>query len=144
MNAIAGWTAMLRSKELEASQIDHGLTVIHRNTQAMTQLLNDLLDVSRIVAGKVRLETRLCYVPAVIEAALDAVRDVAERKGLDLRSTLDYTVGPILGDPDRLQQIVLNLLSNAIKFSSAGSRSEVGLTRSDGYVRQVRDQDGIG
>jgi signal transduction histidine kinase/ActR/RegA family two-component response regulator len=145
MNAIAGWTAMLRSKELEASQTDHALTVIQRNTQAMTQLLNDLLDVSRIVAGKVRLETRLCYVPAVIEAALDAVRDVAERKGLDLRSTLDYTVGPILGDPDRLQQIVLNLLSNAIKFSSAGGRIEVGLTRSDGYVQiQVRDQgDGI-
>src|SRR4029079_849036 len=70
MNAIAGWTAMLRSKELEASQTDHALTVIQRNTQAMTQLLNDLLDVSRIVAGKVRLETRLCYVPAVIEAAL--------------------------------------------------------------------------
>ena len=145
MNAIAGWTAMLRSKELEASQTDHALTVIHRNTEAMTQLLNDLLDVSRIVAGKVRLETRLCYVPAVIEAALDAVRDVAERKGLDVRSTLDYTVGPILGDPDRLQQIVLNLLSNAIKFSSSGSRIDVGLTRSDGYVQiQVRDQgDGI-
>ncbi len=141
MNAIAGWTSMLRSKELDPHHADHALTVIHRNAEAMTQLLNDLLDVSRIVADKVRLETRVCYVPTVIEAALDAVRDVAERKGLELRAALDYTVDPILGDPDRLRQIVINLLSNAIKFSSSGSPVEVGLTSSDGYVQiQVRDE----
>ena len=141
MNAIAGWTAMLRSKELEPGHTEHALEVIHRNTQAMTQLLNDLLDMSRIVAGKVRLDARLCYVPPIIEAALDAVRDVAERKGLDIRLTLDYTVGPILGDPDRLQQVVLNLLSNAIKFSSSGRRIEIGLTRSDGDVQiEIRDE----
>ena len=134
LNAITGWTRMLRDNTLDAEHAQHALEVIDRNTKTLTQLLDDLLDVSRIVSGKLRLETQLFHLQPVVEAALDAVRDVAEKKGVQLRSTLDFGVGPILGDPERVQQVVWNLLSNAIKYTPAGRPIDVELRRVEGWA----------
>ena len=120
LNAITGWTRLLRDHPLDAGQARHALEVVDRSARTLTQLLDDLLDVSRIISGKLRLEARLFHLHPVVETALDAVRDVAEKKGVEIRSTLDFGVGPILGDPERVQQIVWNLLSNAIKYTPAG------------------------
>ena len=140
LNAITGWTRMLRDNTLDAKHAQHALEVIDRNTKTLTQLLDDLLDVSRIVSGKLRLETQLFHLQPVVEAALDAVRDVTEKKGVQLRSTLDFGVGPILGDPARVQQVVWNLLSNAIKYTPAGRPIDVELRRVEGWARlRVRD-----
>jgi signal transduction histidine kinase/ActR/RegA family two-component response regulator len=135
LNAITGWTRMLRDHPLDAGQAEHALDVIDRNARTLTQLLDDLLDVSRIISGKLRLETRLFHLHAVVEAALDAVRDVAEKKEVQIRSTLDFAVGPILGDPERVQQIVWNLLSNAIKYTPANKTIDVDLKRDEQWVR---------
>jgi signal transduction histidine kinase/ActR/RegA family two-component response regulator len=135
LNAITGWTRMLRGHPLDAAHARHALEVVDRSARTLTQLLDDLLDVSRIISGKLRLEARLFNLQPVVEAALDSVRDVAEKKGVEIRSTLDFGVGPILGDPERAQQIVWNLLSNAIKYTPAGKRIDVELRRDEAWAR---------
>jgi signal transduction histidine kinase/CheY-like chemotaxis protein len=135
LNAITGWARMLRDQPLDVAQVQHALEVVDRNAKMLTQLLDDLLDVSRIISGKLRLEPRLFHLQPMVEAALDAVRDVAEKKGVQIRSTLDFGVGPILGDPDRVQQIVWNLLSNAIKYTPAGKPIDVELRRDEAWAR---------
>ena len=135
LNAITGWTRMLRDHTLDAAHARHALEVVDRSARTLTQLLDDLLDVSRIISGKLRLEARLFNLQPVVEAALDSVRDVAEKKGVEIRSTLDFGVGPILGDPERAQQIVWNLLSNAIKYTPAGKRIDVELRRDEAWAR---------
>ena len=135
LNAITGWTRMLRDHPLDAAHARHALEVVDRSARTLTQLLDDLLDVSRIISGKLRLEARLFNLQPVVEAALDSVRDVAEKKGVEIRSTLDFGVGPILGDPERAQQIVWNLLSNAIKYTPAGKRIDVELRRDEAWAR---------
>jgi signal transduction histidine kinase/ActR/RegA family two-component response regulator len=140
LNAITGWTRMLRDHPLDAGQAQHALDVVDRNARTLTQFLDDLLDVSRIISGKVRLETRLFHLHPVVEAALDTVRDAAEKKGVRIRSTQDFAVGPILGDPERVQQIVWNLLSNAIKYTPANRTIDVDLGR-DGERARLRVSD---
>jgi signal transduction histidine kinase len=141
LNAITGWTRMLRNPILDTAQAQHALEVVDRNATTLTQLLDDLLDVSRIISGKLRLETRLFHLHPVVEAALDAVRDVAEKKGVQIRSALDFDAGPILGDPERAQQIVSNLLTNAIKYTPASRPIDVELRRDGTWVRlRVSDQ----
>jgi signal transduction histidine kinase/ActR/RegA family two-component response regulator len=135
LNAITGWTRMLRDHPLDAGQAKHALDVIDRNARTLTQFLDDLLDVSRIISGKLRLETRLFHLHPVVGAALDAVRDVAEKKEVQIRPTLDFAAGPVLGDPERVQQIVWNLLSNAIKYTPANKTIHVDLRRDDQWVR---------
>ena len=135
LSAIAGWTRMLRDHTLKAAQAQHAFQVVERNTKTLTQLLDDLLDVSRIISGKLRLEARLFHLQPVVEAALDAVREVAEKKGVQIRSGLDFSVGPILGDPERVQQIIWNLLSNAIKYTPAAKPIDVELRRDEGWAR---------
>ena len=135
LNAITGWTRLLRDHPLDAGQARHALEVVDRSARTLTQLLDDLLDVSRIISGKLRLEAQLFHLHPVVETALDAVRDVAEKKGVEIRSTLDFGVGPILGDPERAQQIVWNLLSNAIKYTPAGKPIHVELRRDEGWAR---------
>jgi signal transduction histidine kinase/ActR/RegA family two-component response regulator len=135
LNAITGWTRLLRDHPLDPEQARHALEVVDRSARTLTQLLDDLLDVSRIISGKLRLEARLFNLHPVVETAIDAVRNVAEKKGVEIRSTLDFGVGPILGDPERAQQIVWNLLSNAIKYTPTGKPIHVELRRDETWAR---------
>ncbi|MGE5357713.1 MAG: CHASE domain-containing protein [Bacteroidales bacterium] len=130
LNAILGWAAMLRAGRLTAEQQERGLDVIARNARTQAQLIDDLLDVSRIITGKLRVDARPASLAASVRAALDAVRPSAEAKGLALEFDA-RTEGPLLGDPDRLQQIAWNLLSNAIKFTPAGGCVTATLTEHD-------------
>jgi signal transduction histidine kinase/CheY-like chemotaxis protein len=126
LTAVLGWARMLRSGRLGAEAITRGLEVIDRNARLQAQLIEDLLDVSRIITGKLRLDIRAIELVPVIEAALDAVRGAAEAKTIVLETVFDEEVGPVRGDPDRLQQVVWNLLANAIKFTPAAGRVTVG------------------
>ncbi len=126
LNAIAGWTRiLLRSPESLDERTRRGLETIDRNVRAQTQLIEDLLDVSRIVAGKMRLDVSSVEIAQVVEAALDAVRLAADAKEVALRTVMDPFISPLSGDADRLQQVVWNLLANAIKFSPRGSEVTV-------------------
>ena len=128
LNAMLGWTRLLRMGKLDAAGRTRALETIERNAHIQEQLIADILDVSRIVTGKLRLELRPIELAPVIEAALDAVRPAAAAKGIHLEADMDYK-GTVLGDPDRLQQVVWNLVSNAIKFTPAGGRVGVSLSR---------------
>lgn len=140
VHAIAGWTQILRSGELDAEKRARALDVIERNAQAQAQLIGDLLDISRISSGKLRLETRPVYPVESVEAALAAVLPAAEAKGVRVDRALDAGAGPVLADPDRLQQVVVNLLGNAVKFTPPEGWVEVRLEAEDGEVRiQIRD-----
>jgi PAS domain S-box-containing protein len=140
LTPILGWTVMLRSGTLDQAGTLRGLEVIERNVRAQTQLIEDLLDVSRIITGKLRVEVRPIELVPVVEAGLDAVRPSAEAKGIDLVTDLEARDARVLGDPDRLQQVVWNLASNAVKFTPKGGRIEVRLQREEGHVRlSVKD-----
>jgi signal transduction histidine kinase/ActR/RegA family two-component response regulator len=127
LTAILGWSNMLLAGRLEGEAHDRALDIIHRNAQSQNQLISDLLDVSRIISGKLRLDLRTVDLPAIIEAAVEATRPAAEAKGVRLTTALDPRSGPINGDADRLQQVVWNLLTNAIKFTDEGGEIKVGL-----------------
>ncbi len=144
LNAIFGWVRLLRSGNLNETQHAHALEVVERNTRAQAQLIEDLLDMSRVVTGHLRLDMRRVELPTVIHAAVDAVRPATEAKGLTVSMDLDPRVGPISGDPDRLQQIVWNLLNNSVKFTNKSGRIDVTL-RAEGSdaVLCVKDS-GIG
>ncbi|MDX2230002.1 MAG: response regulator [Leptolyngbyaceae cyanobacterium bins.349] len=133
LNAILGWTKLLRSRPFEPTQATHALEIIERNTRAQTQLIEDLLDVSRIIQGKLRLKVQPTDLVTVIQAAIETVRPAAAAKSIDLRLTLLESEPPtrfeVLGDRDRLQQVIWNLLSNAVKFTPVGGRVEVHLER---------------
>ncbi len=125
LNAILGWAAMLRRDPGDEANLERGLSVIERNAKTQTPLVNDLLDVSRIITGKLRLAMKKTQLSSVIHAAADAVRHGAEAKGVRLVLDLYPDLGTTVGDPDRLQQIVWNLLSNAIKFTPPRGRVTV-------------------
>jgi PAS domain S-box-containing protein len=140
LTPILGWTVMLRSGTLDQAGMLRGLEVIERNVRAQTQLIEDLLDVSRIVTGKLRVEVRPIELIPVVEAGLDAVRPSAEAKEIQLDVNLEPIDSKVLGDPDRLQQVVWNLASNAVKFTPKGGRIEVKLARMNSHVQlSVRD-----
>ncbi|MCT7950910.1 PAS domain S-box protein [Ancylothrix sp. C2] len=125
LNAILGWATMLRGRQLNESTKAKALETIERNAKSQKQLIEDLLDVSRIITGKLRLKVLPVQLPPIIEAVLDTVRPAAEAKTIAIESALDWQIGPVLGDADRLQQIIWNLLSNAIKFTPNGGRVDV-------------------
>ena len=127
LSPILGWVRLLRSGDLDATASARGLEVIERNVRAQTQLIEDLLDVSRIITGKLRLEVRPMDLVAVVEAGIEAVRPAAEAKGIRIESRLDPKAAAMVGDPDRLQQVVWNLVSNAVKFTPKEGRVEVEL-----------------
>jgi PAS domain S-box-containing protein len=144
LNAIFGWVRLLRSGSLNEAQHSHALEVVERNTRAQAQLIEDLLDMSRVVTGHLRLDMRRLELPPVIQAAVDAVRPASVARELTIGLDLDPEVGPISGDPDRLQQIVWNLLTNSVKFTNKGGRIEVSL-RAEGSDAVLRVKDtGIG
>ena len=144
INAVFGWARLLRTAKSEPQTLDHGLAVIERNAAAQVKLIEDLLDVSRIVTGKMRLDVRLVDLGAAVESAIDSVRHAAEVKDIRLVSVLDPRAGPVAGDPDRLRQVVWNLLSNAIKFTMKGGRVQVRLARVGARARITVSDTGAG
>jgi signal transduction histidine kinase/CheY-like chemotaxis protein len=134
LNAILGWSQMLRHGKRSEGDLAKGLETIERNARAQTQLVEDLLDMSRILSGKVLLDVQTCEPTGFIEAALDSVRPAASAKGILIETLLDPTAGAVSGDPGRLQQVMWNLLSNAIKFTPRGGKVQVLLQRADSHV----------
>ncbi len=131
LHAIVGWAHMLRSGQLDAEKTRRAVETIDRNAQIQNQLISDILDVSKIMAGKLRLNVRELSLAEVVNAALDTVGPAAQARGVRLEQDLDPAAVTIAGDADRLQQVVWNLLSNAIKFSPSGGRVLVRLERTD-------------
>ena len=129
LTAIAGWMRILQTGHPDAAALAHGLDVIERNTKLQGRLIEDLLDVSRAIAGKVDLDVRRVELHPVVAAALDAIRPAADAKRIRLEIDLDTSVGIVSGDRDRLGQIVSNLLTNAVKFTPLEGRIEVRLRR---------------
>jgi PAS domain S-box-containing protein len=144
LNAIVGWTSMLRSGRLDPDRIAHAIEIIDRNAKAQAQLVDDILEVSRIVSGKVRLDARSVELAQIIEAAIDSVRPAADARKIQITTVFDRAVGPVVGDADRLQQIVWNLLSNAVKFTPADGRVEVQLRSVDSQVEITVSDTGEG
>jgi PAS domain S-box-containing protein len=128
LNAILGWSRLLREPDMRGDQMERALETIERNAQAQARLIEDLLDVSRIVSGKLSIQMRPVTLNSTVQGAVADLRLAAEAKGIDLRLTEDEEI-KLIGDADRLQQVVWNLLSNAIKFTPEGGRVEVGLKR---------------
>jgi signal transduction histidine kinase/ActR/RegA family two-component response regulator len=144
INAVYGWARMLRERTMTPDQAARGLEVIERNAAAQVRLIEDLLDISRIVTGKMRLDVRMVDVAQAIDSALDAVRHAADVKELRLERLVDPRAGPVAGDADRLQQVVWNLLSNAIKFTPRRGRVQVRLARVNSHVEIVVADTGAG
>jgi signal transduction histidine kinase len=133
LNAILGWTTMLRHGQVDEDRVGKALEIVERNARAQSQLIEDVLDMARIITGKLRLELRPALVMPIVEAAIDAVRPAAEVKSIELRAALS-AVPPLHVDPVRLQQVLWNLLSNAVKFTPAGGIITVGLRRQDSHA----------
>ncbi|MBD2108619.1 ATP-binding protein [Nodosilinea sp. FACHB-13] len=129
LNPILGWSKLLRSRQYDAATTDRALETIERNAQLQTQLIGDLLDVSRILQGKLQLDYRAVDLRTTIQAAIETVQLAANTKAVEIQTVFDAAVGRVSGDANRLQQVVWNLLSNAVKFSPSGGRVEVTLER---------------
>ena len=128
LSAILGWSAMLRTSKFDQPAVDRALETIERNARAQAQLVEDILDVSRIITGRLRLELRAVDPASMIENAVESVRPAAEAKSVRINLLLDY-VGSLLCDPARLQQVMWNLLANAVKFTPVGGCVTVSLRR---------------
>ena len=140
LNAVLGWVRLLRLGGLDAARTARAIEVIERSASAQAQIVDDLLDVSRIARGDLRLDVRSLELTSVVEAAIEAVRPAAEARQIVLWSDLSPRVGRVAGDPGRLQQVVWNLLSNAIKFTPPGGTVDVRLSQAgERAVIEVRD-----
>jgi PAS domain S-box-containing protein len=144
LQAIMGWASLLQSGKLDEDQTARAIETILRNTELQNKLINDLLDVSRIVSGKLRLNIRQFELGPVIEAAIEIIRPAAQAKSISLQLLIDPAAGAVAGDPDRLQQVFWNLLSNAIKFTPRGGRVQVRSQRIDSHVEIVVTDTGKG
>src|SRR5947209_19126425 len=129
LTAILGWVRMLRDGGLDDETAARALQAVDRNAKSQAQLIEDLLDISKIVSGKMRLNIRTIEPSSVINAAIEAVRPAAHARGIRLQLVIDPDAGPVAGDHERLQQVVWNLLSNAVKFTPEGGKVEVRLER---------------
>ena len=134
LNAMLGWSRLLSGGSLDHETAARGLKSIEQNAKAQSQLIEDLLDVSRIISGKFRLKAQPLEAALVIEAAIDSVRPTADAKGVRLQVVLDPDAGPVSGDAGRLQQVVWNLLANAIKFTPKRGRVQVRLTQINSHI----------
>ena len=144
LSAILGWLEILRSGTPSPEDLREGLEVIHRNSHAQSQLVEDLLESNRILMGKVRLDAQLVDLATVVAASIKAVTPSVEAKGLFLTTELDSRAGPVRGDPARLQQVIYNLLTNAIKFTPAGGSIHVSLAYTNSDVEISVADTGIG
>jgi PAS domain S-box-containing protein len=143
MSAIVGWATMLRTG-MPAEETKRGIEVIERNARLQSQIIEDLLDMSRIISGKFRLDVQSVEVELLVGAAVDGVRLAAEAKGVQLNVILDPRVGEIRGDPNRLQQVFFNLLTNATKFTPRGGRIQVTCQRVASHVEVTVSDTGAG
>jgi signal transduction histidine kinase/ActR/RegA family two-component response regulator len=139
LNAVLGWTHVLRSKQVPAETTTRALESIERNARAQARLIEDLLEISRIVTGKLRLQLRPTDLAAIVSSAVEIVQPAASAKRIQLIVALGSRPAMTSGDPDRLQQIVWNLLSNAVKFTPNGGEVRVSIERDNGYVLTVQD-----
>ncbi|MFO0788150.1 MAG: PAS domain S-box protein [Pirellulales bacterium] len=143
LSAMLGWSQLLQTQHDEAT-LQEGLAVIERNARAQSQLIEDLLDMSRIISGKIRLDVQHVELAAVINASVDLLKPSADAKGIRLHRVLDPLASPVSGDPNRLQQVVSNLLSNAIKFTPRGGTVEILLERVNSHVELTVTDTGKG
>jgi PAS domain S-box-containing protein len=139
LNAILGWAQILNGdltdgRVPDRSELADALGTIERNARSQRQIIEDLLDMSRVIAGTLRMDVQRVDLPAVIRSAIDTVAPAAAAKSVAVTTSLDPRVGPVSGDPNRLQQVLWNLLSNAVKFTPRGGRVAVALVRVDGHV----------
>ena len=135
LNAIVGWSVLLQmDKTSRPNDLTQGLEAIERNARAQTQLIEDLLDMSRIISGKLRLDVQRVKPVSFIEAAVETVVPAAQAKGIRIEKILDPHCGPISGDPSRMQQVIWNLLSNAVKFTPKGGKVQVVLERVNSHL----------
>jgi len=144
LNAVYGWATMLERGQLGAEQAQRALQIILRNVNAQVRLIDDLLDLSRVASGKLRLAVQPVDLQRVVEEALDGIRPAAAAKNIRLQPVLASPGGPVSGDPDRLQQVVWNLLSNAVKFTPKGGRVQIQLQRVSSHVELLVSDTGQG
>jgi signal transduction histidine kinase/ActR/RegA family two-component response regulator len=144
LGAMLGWVRMLRTRRLDADRAAQGLETLERNVRLLGRLIEDLLDVSRIVAGKMQLEKRPVDVGPVIEAAVEKLRPDAEGNRVAIEIAAGSGAALVLGDPVRLEQILTNLVSNAVKFTPAGGRVSVKLVRADNEIKIIVRDTGEG
>ena len=144
LTAMLGWLTILRAHKLDKKTTEHAIETIERNAKAQAQLIEDLVDISRIVGGKLNLEVVPTEVMPVIDAAIEVVRPAADAKEITIEVNYDATVGPVAGDASRLQQIIWNLLSNAVKFTPNGGRVTVDFRRRGRFAEVVVRDTGIG
>jgi len=144
LNAILGWSGMLRQRTLSQDKVLRALETIERNAKSQAQLIEDILDVSRIITGKLRLQVRPVNLVPVIESAIESVRLAAEAKSIRLQSRIDSQAGLLLGDANRLQQVLWNLLSNALKFTPKDGRVEIRLERVNSHAQITVSDTGLG
>jgi PAS domain S-box-containing protein len=144
LNAILGWVRMLRTDSVRPEKRQHALETIERNASVQSQLIEDLLDVSRIITGKLRLDVTTVDLASVVESAVEAVRPAATAKGVVLVHNVAANAGPVIGDPDRLQQVIWNLLANGVKFTPRGGTVSVRVLKQDGLIDIVVADTGQG
>jgi PAS domain S-box-containing protein len=144
LTSILGWSRLLDSNQLSEKEKERAVHVIQRNAEAQSKLIEDLLDVSRIITGKLRIEFQPVSFATITDGAVNSMRPAADAKQLQLETEIDPAAGPILGDPARLRQIVANLLSNAIKFTPNGGKIHIKLQRSNSHVRLTVTDSGVG
>src|SRR4026209_2540634 len=135
LNAVIGWSRMLRSGRLDVESAAHALEVVERNAWAQKQIIEGILDVPRVITGKLQLTLGPVDLVAVVDAALDAVRPALEAKGIKIETIIDADLRIVSGDADRLQQVVWNLLSNAAKFTPSGGKIDVRVSYDESYVQ---------
>jgi PAS domain S-box-containing protein len=144
LNAIVGYARLLRGGVLQGEKAERGLETLERNAGALTQIVEDVLDISRIVSGKMRLDVQPVELSLIVHNAVATVQPAADAKGVAIRTIVDPTVGAVSGDPDRLQQVVWNLLSNAVKFTPRGGRIQARVERVLSHVDIVVSDTGVG
>ncbi|HVH57204.1 MAG TPA: ATP-binding protein [Vicinamibacterales bacterium] len=144
LNAILGYSRLLRGGMLPPEKAARGLETLERNATLLTQIVEDVLDVSRIVSGKIRLDVQPVELPVIVDNAVATVQPAADAKGVRVHTIIDPRVGPVSGDPGRLQQVAWNLMSNAVKFTPRNGHVQVRLERVNSHVEIVVSDTGVG
>jgi PAS domain S-box-containing protein len=144
LNAIVGYSRLLRGGLLSGDKLARALETLERNANWLTQIIDDVLDVSRIVSGEIRLDVQPVQLPVIVDNAVATVQPAADARGVRIQTIVDPGVGPISGDPDRLRQVLWNLLTNAVKFTGRGGRVQVRLERVNSHVEISVSDTGVG